>query len=81
MTMETLETFASGVNWRLLHSLDLDRVIREGDVDMIQAPAEVVPWASCWHHNRRAEMLHWLLVDVFDVVIMCIWSTYFQYMM
>lgn len=28
---------SQGVNWRLLHSLDLDRVIREGDVDMIQA--------------------------------------------
>eukprot|EP00435_Cladocopium_sp_Y103_P029835 s649_g7.t1 len=30
----------SRVNWRLLHSLDLDRVIREGDVDMIQAHME-----------------------------------------
>ena len=26
-----------GINWRLLHSLDLDRVVREGDIDTIQA--------------------------------------------
>ena len=38
----------SGVNWRLLHSLDLDRVIREGDVDMIQAPAD-----ACWDRWDR----------------------------
>ena len=25
------------MNWRLLHSLDIDRVVREGDVDTIQA--------------------------------------------
>eukprot|EP00439_Symbiodinium_sp_Y106_P066351 s1418_g10.t2 len=25
------------INWRLLHSLDLDRVVREGDIDTIQA--------------------------------------------
>lgn len=34
-----------GVNWRLLHSLDLDRVIREGDVDMIQAHMENIAFA------------------------------------
>eukprot|EP00913_Durusdinium_trenchii_P018957 g17815.t1 len=35
----------SRVNWRLLHSLDLDRVIREGDVDMIQAHMENITFA------------------------------------
>eukprot|EP00434_Breviolum_minutum_P040696 symbB.v1.2.036176.t1/scaffold5046.1/size31495/3 len=35
----------SRVNWRLLHSLDLDRVIREGDVDMIQAHMENIAFA------------------------------------
>eukprot|EP00929_Paragymnodinium_shiwhaense_P116779 TRINITY_DN8665_c1_g1_i1.p1 TRINITY_DN8665_c1_g1~~TRINITY_DN8665_c1_g1_i1.p1 ORF type:complete len:1279 (-),score=245.37 TRINITY_DN8665_c1_g1_i1:64-3900(-) len=33
------------INWRLLHSLDLDRVIREGDVETIQAHMENLTYA------------------------------------
>ncbi|CAE8657245.1 unnamed protein product, partial [Polarella glacialis] len=33
------------INWRLLHSLDLDRVVREGDVDTIQAHMDNITYA------------------------------------
>lgn len=33
------------INWRLLNSLDLDRVIREGDVDTIQAHMDNITYA------------------------------------
>ena len=62
---------STGVNWRLLHSLDLDRVIREGDVDMIQAPAagSLRPWATFWTVELTTgttlamlEMFDWLML-------------------